>query len=189
MENTKTFKIKDVTRTIIKVVSASSLEELRCQTVEVFEKADELPKIHLDSDGTEIDDEEYFSTLDANTEIMAVFPGEHWTDMISHFESYTHIASDNQCFDTILEKLKSNLCHITKINDSDLDSLSNMDPNSLVDITGKDFAEQVQQSRSFGERSAEDRIHLLKLLRSGAIFSSNSGSHSKDAGGYFLTKG
>lgn len=34
--------------------------------------------------------------------------------------------------------------------------------------------------RSFGERSAEDRIHLLKLLRSGAIFSSNSGECSQE---------
>lgn len=48
---------------------------------EKFEKCDHQPTIHLDSDGTEIDDEEYFRTLDENTELVAVFPGEHWVDV------------------------------------------------------------------------------------------------------------
>lgn len=60
---------------------AGSLEEIRSKVAEKFEKIDQIPTIHLDSDGTEIDDEEYFRTLDANTELIAVFPGEHWIDV------------------------------------------------------------------------------------------------------------
>lgn len=41
----------------------------------------EVPQIHLDSDGTEIDDEDYFQTLEANTELIAVFTGEQWFDV------------------------------------------------------------------------------------------------------------
>lgn len=40
-----------------------------------------MPQIHLDSDGTEIDDEDYFQTLEPNTELIAVFSGEQWIDV------------------------------------------------------------------------------------------------------------
>lgn len=40
-----------------------------------------MPQIHLDSDGTEIDDEDYFQTLEPNTELIAVFSGEQWNDV------------------------------------------------------------------------------------------------------------
>lgn len=36
------------------------------------------------------------------------------------------------------------------MSDPDLDSLSNMDPNCLVDITGKDFMEQLKDSGRLG---------------------------------------
>lgn len=44
-----------------------------------------MPRIHLDSDGTEIDDEDYFQTLEPNTELIAVFTGEQWVDVRSCF--------------------------------------------------------------------------------------------------------
>lgn len=40
-----------------------------------------MPNIHLDSDGTEIDDEDYFQTLEPNAELIAVFAGEQWMDV------------------------------------------------------------------------------------------------------------
>lgn len=53
---------------------------MRIKSAEKFDKID-LPNIHLDSDGTEIDDEDYFQTLEANAELIAVFPGEEWIDV------------------------------------------------------------------------------------------------------------
>lgn len=44
-----------------------------------------MPNIHLDSDGTEIDDEDYFQTLEPNAELIAVFAGEQWMDVSFFF--------------------------------------------------------------------------------------------------------
>lgn len=59
---------------------AGSLEEMREKARDKFEKV-ELPQILLDIDGTEIDEDEYFQTLEAGTELVAVFPGERWADV------------------------------------------------------------------------------------------------------------
>lgn len=74
------FQIKDVTRAIKKAVVASTLEEVRNKSAEKFGKLD-MPNIHLDSDGTEVDDEDYFATLEPNAELIAVFAGEQWMDV------------------------------------------------------------------------------------------------------------
>lgn len=181
-DNKKPFKIKDITRHIKKAVVASSLEEIRTKVAEKFEKVDVLPTIHLDSDGTEIDDEEYFRTLEPNTELIAVFPGEHWIDpthyvTISSHREYadtTDSVAETNRIKKLVGQLQSNLCNVSVMSDPDLDSLSNMDPNSLVDITGKDFMEQLKDSGRplCAKRTAEDRINLLKLLKDGAIFCS-----------------
>ncbi|XP_011198393.1 DNA fragmentation factor subunit alpha [Bactrocera dorsalis] len=199
-DNKKPFKIKDVTRNIKKAVVAGTLEELRTKVAEKFDHAgDQPPTIHLDSDGTEIDDEEYFRTLDENTELIAVFPGEHWIDPTNYVTITSHHRGSNsgivggglgvgseQLGDTtdavaetarikqLVGQLQNNLCNVSVLSDPDLDSLSNMDPNSLVDITGKDFMEQLKDSGRplCAKRNAEDRINLLKLLREGAIFCS-----------------
>lgn len=67
-----------------KSLVASSLDEVRRKSAEKFDKID-LPNIHLDCDGTEIDDEDYFQTLEPNTELIAVFPGEQWIDVSTTF--------------------------------------------------------------------------------------------------------
>lgn len=73
-------QIKDILRSNCKGIVASSLEEVKSKSAEKFGKSD-TPNIHLDSDGTEIDDEDYFQTLEPNTELVAVFAGEQWIDV------------------------------------------------------------------------------------------------------------
>lgn len=73
-------QIKDITRAIKKAVVAGSLDEVRSKAAEKFNRP-ELPNIHLDSDGTEVDDEDYFQTLEPNAELIVVFPGEQWIDV------------------------------------------------------------------------------------------------------------
>ncbi|EDW10225.1 DNA fragmentation factor subunit alpha [Drosophila mojavensis] len=193
-DSRKPFKVKDVTRNIKKAVCAASLEEIRTKVAEKFDKCEQQPTIHLDSDGTEIDDEEYFRTLDENTELVAVFPGEHWIDP-THYVTITtpnatangSITGNPESGDTtdannsesarirqLVGQLQNNLCNVSVMNDADLDSLSNMDPNSLVDITGKEFMEQLKDAGRplCAKRNAEDRLNLLKLLKAGAIFCS-----------------
>lgn len=73
-------QVKDVSRANCKGVVASSLDEVKAKAAEKYGKG-EVPNIHLDSDGTEIDDEDYFQTLEPNTELVAVFSGEQWIDV------------------------------------------------------------------------------------------------------------
>lgn len=73
-------QVKDVSRANCKGIAAASLDEVKAKAADKFGKS-EVPNIHLDSDGTEIDDEDYFQTLEPNTELVAVFTGEQWIDV------------------------------------------------------------------------------------------------------------
>lgn len=78
------------------------MEEVKAKVAEKFGKTD-IPNIHLDSDGTEIDDEDYFQTLEPNTELVAVFSGEEWIDVSKTYLYYLYI---------IYRYEYSHVCHI-----------------------------------------------------------------------------
>uniref|UniRef100_A0A1Q3EVC5 Putative cide-n domain protein n=1 Tax=Culex tarsalis TaxID=7177 RepID=A0A1Q3EVC5_CULTA len=176
-DNKKPYKIKDVTRAIKKAVVAGTLDEVRAKAAEKFGRT-ELPNIHLDSDGTEVDDEDYFQTLEPNAELIVVFPGEQWIDpthyvtITTHKESGSGDTTDSPEVERIhLKKLvaqmKSNLCNVSVLSEPDLELLSNMDPNSVADITGRDFIEQLKEASGrilHEKRQALDAIELLKLI-------------------------
>ncbi|XP_055703149.1 DNA fragmentation factor subunit alpha [Phlebotomus papatasi] len=176
-DNRKPYKVKDVTRNIKKAVVAATLEEVKTKSAEKFGRSTEvLPTIHLDSDGTEIDDEEYFQTLEANAELIAVFSGEQWMDP-THYVTITtrrDSADSTDCADVervhlkkLVGQLKNNLCSVSVLSEPDLELLSNMDPNSLADITGKDFIEQLKEASGrllHEKRQAFDAIELLRML-------------------------
>ncbi|XP_055630558.1 DNA fragmentation factor subunit alpha-like [Toxorhynchites rutilus septentrionalis] len=174
-DNKKPYKIKDVTRTIRKAVVASSLEELRTKAAAKFGRAD-LPNIHWDSDGTEIDDEEYFQSLEPETELIAAFTNEKWIDPTQYVSITTQKESDDTTDSPEVERIhltklvaqmKSNLCNVSVLNEPDLELLSNMDPNSVADITGRDFIEQLKEASGrilFERRQALDAIELLKMI-------------------------
>lgn len=176
-DNKKPYKIKDITRAIKKAVVAGTLDEVRSKAAEKFGRT-ELPNIHLDSDGTEVDDEDYFQTLEPNAELIVVFPGEQWIDpthyvtITTHKESSSGDTTDSPEVERIhLKKLvaqmKSNLCNVSVLSEPDLELLSNMDPNSVADITGRDFIEQLKEASGrilHEKRQALDAIELLKLI-------------------------
>uniref|UniRef100_B4MR20 GK21340 n=2 Tax=Drosophila willistoni TaxID=7260 RepID=B4MR20_DROWI len=141
MNTSKPFKVKDITRNIRKAVVATTLEELRLKVSAKFQRTQ--PAIHLDCDGTEIDDEEYFNTLEPNAELIAVFPGEQWLDPSDYNANLRRTSLDAQRLRKLVSKLQPNY-----INDDDLDKLSNMDPNSLVDITGREPKDNEYYARS-----------------------------------------
>lgn len=85
-----------MTRQIRKTVVASTFEELLEKSSQKFDRNGEIPRIHLDSDGTEIDDEDYFQTLEPNTELIAVFSGEQWIDVSLPYLHYFFITL-NHC--------------------------------------------------------------------------------------------
>lgn len=69
----------------------------------------------------------------------------------------------------LVGQLKNNLCNVSVLSEPDLELLSNMDPNSLADITGKDFIEQLKEaSGRLGERETgydgELKIFFIFIL-------------------------
>ena len=64
------------TRTIGMVVQ--SLEELKDRAGNKFGLTPTTCRVFLEKDGTEIDNEEYFSFLDDQTKLMVVNDGEEW---------------------------------------------------------------------------------------------------------------
>lgn len=46
----------------------------------------------------------------------------------------------------LVAQMKSNLCNVSVLSEPDLELLSNMDPNSVADITGRDFIEQLKEA-------------------------------------------
>lgn len=64
----------------------------------------------------------------------------------------TDAASKTAQIQQLMGQLQQNLCNVSVMGVPDLDSLSNMDPNSLVDITGKDFLDQLKDSGRLGGR-------------------------------------
>ncbi|XP_053657652.1 DNA fragmentation factor subunit alpha-like [Anopheles marshallii] len=190
-DNKKPYKIKDVTRAIKKAVVAGTLDEVRSKAAEKFGRTD-LPNIHLDSDGTEVDDEDYFQTLEPNAELIAVFSGEQWIDP-THYVTITTRRDSADITDSpdverihlkkLVAQMKTNLCNVSVLSEPDLELLSNMDPNSVADITGKDFIEQLKEASGrilHEKRKAADAIELLKLIAKQPIASNDADSIDRE---------
>lgn len=128
----------------------------------------------LEDDGTEIDDEEYFSTLDPNTNLMVLSKEQNWlppqpacrfkkTDEVDDGKGGPELAD-------IVDKLKHNICHVSLLGGAELELLSDMDPESLVDITFPDkiFLEQLKEASGrflCEKRQAQDAMDLLRLYQ------------------------
>ncbi|GLG93424.1 Uncharacterized protein GBIM_00839 [Gryllus bimaculatus] len=73
------FKVVDLTREHRKGVVASNLQELIVRAREKLGIPETLPvKVVLEQDGTEVDDDEYFSTMERNTMLMLLVNDERW---------------------------------------------------------------------------------------------------------------
>lgn len=70
----------------------------------------------------------------------------------------------------LVGQLKSNLYSVSVLSEADLELLSNMDPNSVADITGKDFIEQLKETSG---RLARQAPHLFRRPLSSVRFPFN----------------
>ncbi|CAG9859209.1 unnamed protein product [Phyllotreta striolata] len=170
----KPFKITDLSRDTKKGVVAESLEDL---TSKVRDKLNidnnETIKVVLETDGTEIDDEEYFATLDTNTSLMILQEGQHWMPQKPPCRLSLDQVDDSkggQQLVGLVDKLKNNLCHLSLLGGPELELLSDMDPESLVDITFPDrlFLEHLKEASGrylCEKRQAQDAMELLRLYQ------------------------
>lgn len=171
-QNGKPFKITDALRENRKGVVAASLEDLTSKINEKLNISGDLTVV-LEADGTEIDDEEYFATLDPNTSLMVLTNEEKWrppappcklnTDQVDDAKGGAELAG-------LVGKLKHNLCHVSLLGGAELELLSDMDPESLVDITFPDkiFLEQLKEASGrylCEKRQAQDAMDLLRMYQ------------------------
>lgn len=74
----------------------------------------------------------------------------------------------------LVEQMRGNIGNVSVLSDPDLELLSNMDPNHVADVTGKDFIEQLKEAsgRLGGDRSDDGgfSIHLCYVSMSFFIF-------------------
>lgn len=174
----KPFKITDASREIRKGVVASSLEDLTSKVLDKLQIKIESEEnfrltVVLEADGTEIDDDEYFATLDPNTSLMILVGDQKWNPTMPPCRfniDQTDGGKVEPELANLVGKLKQNLCHVSLLRGPDLELLSDMDPDSLEDMTllDKIFLEQLKEAsgRYLSEkRQAQDAMDLLRLYQ------------------------
>lgn len=180
------YKIVDHARERRKGITASSLEELTNTARSRLALPDDGQlTIVLEQDGTEIDDEEYFATLERNTSLMVLHGDQKWmaiggnltsryivVDDVDHAEGSR---GDSRRHRSPLEPLVSSLhgdpTHISLLGGHDLEMLSDMDPDSLADIIpDKLFLEQLKEASGrflVEKRQAQESMALLQMYATG----------------------
>ena len=91
MTSRKPYKVTDKTRRVKKGVMASSLEELILSSLRKLAYPGDKEEVMmvLEEDGTEVDEEDYFQTLEPNTWLMLLHPGEKWSRVSATSEDVT----------------------------------------------------------------------------------------------------
>ena len=76
----KPYKVLDRTRSVKKGVMASTLEEfITTAQRKLCYSPDTAVVAVLEEDGTEVDEDDYFQTLDPNTCLMLLHAGDRWS--------------------------------------------------------------------------------------------------------------
>ncbi|XP_032516640.2 DNA fragmentation factor subunit alpha-like [Danaus plexippus] len=171
----KPYKICDMNREKKKGIVASSLEDLIGKVPEKLGLPPENLTVVLECDGTEVDDEEYFSTLDPDTALMILHGNEKWSPnmpkcQVSLDQTDEVSIGEKGQVASLVGRLQHNLCHISLLGGQDLELLSDMDPDSLADIvTDRDnriILEHIKEASGrilLEKRQAQDAMELLKL--------------------------
>ncbi|ERL94534.1 DNA fragmentation factor subunit alpha [Dendroctonus ponderosae] len=169
----KPFKLCNHNREIRKGVVASSLEDLTSKVQEKLDVAvDNSFTVVLEADGTEIDDEEYFATLDPNTSLMILNGNQKWLPAYPtcNLSKDQVDAAKGDELAGLVGRLKTNLCHLSLLGGPELELLSDMDPDSLADLTYPDkiFLDQLKEASGrflCEKRQAQDAMDLLRLYQ------------------------
>nr|XP_025950113.1 cell death activator CIDE-A [Dromaius novaehollandiae] len=73
------FRVSNASRSSRKGIVASSLQELISKTLDAFLISAEIVTLVLEEDGTAVETEEFFQSLDDNTHFMILEKGQKWT--------------------------------------------------------------------------------------------------------------
>ncbi|XP_032673477.1 DNA fragmentation factor subunit alpha-like [Odontomachus brunneus] len=183
------YKIVDYTRERRKGITASSLKDLtNIARSRLALPVDADLTIVLEQDGTEVDDEEYFATLERNTSLMVLHGDQKWiaagsskatsryivVDDVDNVEGSSRIDKirrQRTPIEPLVSSLHGDPSHISLLGGNDLELLSDMDPDSLADIVpDRLFLEQLKEAsgRFLAEkRQAQESMALLQMYASG----------------------
>ncbi|XP_017876791.1 DNA fragmentation factor subunit alpha-like [Ceratina calcarata] len=184
------YKIVDHAREKRKGITASSLKEL----TSIARNRLSLPldaelTIVLEQDGTEVDDEEYFATLERNTSLMVLHGDQKWVAAGSSKAASRYIVVDDvdnveagqrrdevrrrrPPIETLVSSLHGDPSRISLLDGQNLELLSDMDPDSVADIVSGNiiFLEQLKEAsgRFLAEkRQAQGSLDVLQMCASG----------------------
>lgn len=107
--------------------------------------------MHINVTGTEVDDEEYFATLERNTSLMVLHGDQKWVaaggsktasryivvddmDNVDDGSRVDKIRRRRTPIEPLVSSLHGDPSHISLLGGNDLELLSDMDPDSLADI-------------------------------------------------------
>jgi len=166
----KPYKVLDRTRTFKKGVMASSLEEfiLSARRKLSYPPDKELVVV-LEEDGTEVDEDDYFQTLESNTTLMLLFSDDKWSPFQTSGDVTDHGDSQNSKLIPILSRLSEDPGTITLLSEADMELLSEMDISSLNSPYlryDQDFLQKLQSAagKHLREKSQiRDTLALLKI--------------------------
>ncbi|XP_044739653.1 DNA fragmentation factor subunit alpha-like [Chrysoperla carnea] len=180
------YKITDSTREVRKGIVATSLEDLTSKLRNKFILGPNDPlKVVLEADGTEVDDEEYFATLEPHTNLMFLTGEQKWEPWSPKcrisLDQVDDINGSHMELAGLVDRLQSNVCHVSLLSSKELELLSDMDPDSLDDIQDPDkiFLEQLKEAsgRFLSEkRQAQDAMDLLRLYNGSNTTSTEASS-------------
>ncbi|KGL81853.1 Cell death activator CIDE-A, partial [Tinamus guttatus] len=80
------FRVSNASRSSRKGIMASSLQELISKTLDAFFISAGIVTLVLEEDGTVVETEEFFQSLDDNTHFMILEKGQKWTQVSACLE-------------------------------------------------------------------------------------------------------
>ncbi|XP_022173925.1 DNA fragmentation factor subunit alpha-like isoform X2 [Myzus persicae] len=170
----KPYKIIDSKREHKIGIVATSLSDFMTKAQQKLDINENEPiKVVLESDGTEIDEEDYFDTLETNTLIMILKSDQKWSPYDISFKFSDDQIDGTQSLNSLIRRLQNDIGQIAFLSGCDLELLSDMDPDSLVDMAfDRSFLDQVKEASGrflYEKREAQDAINLLKLYHATTI--------------------
>uniref|UniRef100_A0A1B6GC46 CIDE-N domain-containing protein n=2 Tax=Cuerna arida TaxID=1464854 RepID=A0A1B6GC46_9HEMI len=178
------FKVVDCTREKRFGVVATSLQDFVIRAKEKLGLNGETVKVVLEQDGTEVDEEDYFSTLERNTSLMLLAPNEKWGPPGRVHRSGDEI-DGGRGITGLLTRLRGDVGHVSLLGGCELELLSDMDPDSLTDIVpDRSFLDQLKEASSRllnDKRQAQEALDLLKLYHSASLIHEDVSKRSRVA--------
>ncbi|XP_050427886.1 DNA fragmentation factor subunit alpha-like [Adelges cooleyi] len=167
------YKIVDSKREHKIGIVAESLSDLIAKAQQKF-KIEEPVKVVLELDGTEVDENDYFDTLEKNTLFMILKKDEKWSPYSSiNIQLSKDDVDGKQSINCLIDRLKSDSGQIALLGGCDLELLADMNPEDVTDqAIDRSFVEQIKEASGrflYEKREAQDALNLLKLYHQTTI--------------------